>query len=69
MVAQYQAECRDAEEEACEKRVVGRAVVGDAPRHCQRQPVALVLEKALAGAVKLLVLGAPEAEQRRERCV
>ena len=43
-VPQNQAERRDAEEEAGEIRVVGRAVVGDPPRHGQRQPVALVFD-------------------------
>ena len=67
MVTQHQAEGRNAEEEAGKVRVVGRAVVGDAPGHSQSQPVAFVFEEALAGLVKIEVLCAPEAEQDRER--
>ena len=67
VVTQHQAEGRNAEEEAGKVRVVGRAVVGDAPGHSQSQPVAFVFEEAFAGLVKIEVLCAPEAEQDRER--
>ena len=66
-VAQDQAQRRDAQEKAGEIRVVGRAVVGDAPGHGQRRPVALIAQKALAGAGEGGILGTPEAQQHRER--
>ena len=66
VAAQNQAERGDAEEKAGEIGIIGRAVVGDAPGHSQGQPVALILEKALARAVEAFILGTPEAEQHRE---
>ena len=66
-IPQDQAKCRDAQEEAGEIGIVGRAIVGNAPGKGDGQPVTPVAEKAFAGTSEGRVLGTPEAQQYRER--